>query len=371
MRVERWLKGLCLFLVVALLALAGFTEQLYSRQGQLSQRVTALEGESSQRIAEFLAQITQVEEGLSRDLATKAGELESADAALSQNLSAQSKQFNTDIASAQAKLQGLQSQFNTDIASAQARLQGLQSQLQTTQGQTEAADAALKKQIQDAIVSLQGQMQTADAALREQIIEQIQAVDFSQLYARVRDSIVEIRVSRPTSQGTGAGFLYGAGGQFIVTAYHVIEGATQINVVPSSGNAISATLVGGNSVRDVALLRLSQPLTVTPLSLGDSALVKVGHQVMVVGSPFGETASASTGVVSGVNRQETWDGKSGNNMVQFDAAANPGNSGGPLLNAQGEVIGLVVSRIDPAEGSGVSFAVPASTVKAIIDPLLK
>ena len=162
----------------------------------------------------------------------------------------------------------------------------------------------------------------------------------------------------------------------IVTNYHVIEGADQIEVSFSNQDTLRATLVGSDPSTDIAVLRVeASSRSLTPLVFGDSDVVRVGDPVVAIGNPFGLARTATAGIVSAV-QERTITAPNGypiDHVIQTDAPINSGNSGGPLLNDRAEVIG-VNSQIAPAQGSsgnvGIGFAVPANTVKQVVAQLV-
>ncbi len=170
--------------------------------------------------------------------------------------------------------------------------------------------------------------------------------------------------------GQGSGFLVDAEGH-ILTNYHVVQDSTSISVTIANGDVLEAELAGSSHADDIALLKVDAEAVagITPLKLGDSAAVKPGQMAIALGSPFGLDNSISVGVVSGVNRS-----RAGalhrliTGMIQTDASLNPGNSGGPMLNSLGEVVGINTSvEVSPITGSiGVGFAVPINTAKDLM-----
>jgi S1-C subfamily serine protease len=177
----------------------------------------------------------------------------------------------------------------------------------------------------------------------------------SAIYQRVRPSVVVIR----TNDELGSGVIVADDGT-IVTANHVVAGATRITVTFFDGARTSATVVAADRKLDVAVLSpASLPEVVVPAALGGGA--NVGAPVVAVGNPLGLADSVSAGVVSGLNRTaQTADGTY-SGLIQFDASVNPGSSGGALLDARGLVIGIVVSIANPAHEdsfAGIGFAVP-------------
>jgi S1-C subfamily serine protease len=176
-------------------------------------------------------------------------------------------------------------------------------------------------------------------------------------------------------QALGSGFVIDKAGH-IVTNYHVIEGADQIEVSFSNRDTMRATLVGSDPSTDIAVLRVeASSRGLTPLEFGDSGSVRVGDPVVAIGNPFGLARTATAGIVSAV-QERTITAPNGypiDHVIQTDAPINPGNSGGPLLNERAHVIG-VNSQISTAQGAngnvGIGFAVPSNTVKAVVAQLV-
>jgi S1-C subfamily serine protease len=177
----------------------------------------------------------------------------------------------------------------------------------------------------------------------------------SQIYQRVRPSVVIIRAAR----ALGTGLIVAENGT-ILTANHVIAGTSDITVTFADGTTARAAVASADPKQDIAtLIPTARPQILVPATLGGSA--DVGAPVVVVGNPLGLAYSVSSGIVSGLDRTaDTHDGRY-SGLIQFDAPVNPGSSGGPLLDAQGLVIGIVVSIADPGHDdafAGIGFAVP-------------
>jgi putative serine protease PepD len=203
----------------------------------------------------------------------------------------------------------------------------------------------------------------------------------AQIYAQSSESVVEVEVTTAvtspfgdsqSAQAEGTGFVYDEQGH-IVTNQHVVDGATSIRVRFSDGSTYDATVVGADASTDVAVLKIDAPASkLHPLELADSSAVTVGEGVVAIGNPFGLENSVTTGIVSAVGREITSPaGTPIENAIQTDAAINHGNSGGPLLNMQGEVIGIT-SQIESNSGGseGVGFAVPSNTVATVVARVL-
>jgi putative serine protease PepD len=203
------------------------------------------------------------------------------------------------------------------------------------------------------------------------------------VYNRASKGVVEITVtstgSTPspfggsqTQHAQGSGFVYDDSGH-IVTNEHVVAGAQSISVTFSNGKSYKATVVGTDASTDLAVLKVDAPASLLqPLALGDSSSLQVGQGVVAIGSPFGLEETVTSGIVSALHRGMT----APNNFtitdsIQTDAAINHGNSGGPLLDLSGKVIG-VTSQIesDSGDNAGVGFAIPSNTVKSIVSQLI-
>ncbi len=173
----------------------------------------------------------------------------------------------------------------------------------------------------------------------------------------------------------GSGFVIDKAGH-VVTNYHVIEGARDIQVTFSNDTRVRARLVGSDPSTDLAVLKVDVgSRALTPLVLGDSDEVRVGDQVVAIGNPFGYERSVTAGIVSALQRQIAAPNQfTIDHVIQTDAPINKGNSGGPLLNARGEVIG-VTTQIDTGDTGlqgnvGIGFAVPSNTVRSVVAQLI-
>ncbi len=211
----------------------------------------------------------------------------------------------------------------------------------------------------------------------------------SEIYARAAPGVVQITSTTADAdnpslapfehqvvpdQALGSGFVIDKTGH-IVTNYHVIEGADAIEVSFSNQDTLTATIVGSDPSTDIAVLRVqSSSRGLAPLAFGNSDTVRVGDPVVAIGNPFGLRRTATAGIVSAV-QERTITAPNGypiDHVIQTDAQINSGNSGGPLLSARGEVIGVnsQIARADGSSGNvGIGFAVPSNTVKEVVAQL--
>jgi S1-C subfamily serine protease len=211
------------------------------------------------------------------------------------------------------------------------------------------------------------------------------------IFQKVENSVVQITSTKSNpneiiiqndvpatgkSTALGSGFVYDSQGH-IVTNYHVTDGATRADVTFTDGNTYSANVVGKDPNSDIAVLQITSDFSeenVKPLPLANSSAVRPGEQVIAIGNPFGLSGTITTGIVSAKGRllPNSDTGFSIPDTIQTDAAVNPGNSGGPLLNAQGQVIGMNTA-IFSSTGvySGIGFAIPSDTIAKEVPVIIK
>jgi putative serine protease PepD len=198
------------------------------------------------------------------------------------------------------------------------------------------------------------------------------ATPIGRVYDRASKGVVEIKASAGDGSAQGSGFVYDQHGH-VVTNQHVVAGASSFSVSTWNGATYTAKLVGSDPSTDLAVLQIdARPSTLFPLSLADSDLVSVGDPVLALGSPFGLEGTLTTGIVSALHREMTAPNQfTIGDTIQTDAAINHGNSGGPLLDASGRVIGVNAQIESESGGSdGVGFAIPSNTVRSIVDQLI-
>ena len=201
-----------------------------------------------------------------------------------------------------------------------------------------------------------------------------EAMSLQDIYENTIDSVVSISCSSLHSTSTGTGLILTEDG-YIVTNAHVIEGAAVVQVILQSKQSYQATVVGADEITDLAVLRIDA-MDLHPAKLGDSDNMRVGDTVVAIGDPLGLELSGSMtdGIVSAINRDISVDGRS-MTLIQTNAALNSGNSGGPLINCYGQVVGINTMKIGDYMSSagveGLGFAIPSDTVSDIVTQLIR
>jgi S1-C subfamily serine protease len=235
-----------------------------------------------------------------------------------------------------------------------------------------------------AFLNLQNKLETMETSLNQQgnqiqdlqnqleisgAINETGVIPWPTIYNQLKDSVVLIQ----TNLGLGSGFVYDKNGH-IVTNHHVIDGAETIQITFLDGNITSANVVGMDIYSDLAVIKVNPDVTtLTPVVLGNSSELIVGEPIAAMGNPFGLSDTLTVGIVS--SQERTLDAIGGYliiDIIQIDAAVNPGNSGGPLVNIKGQVVG-VNTAIESETGTftGIGFAIPSDTVKREIGDLIQ
>jgi putative serine protease PepD len=231
------------------------------------------------------------------------------------------------------------------------------------------------------------------ATSTQPVASSTQSTDVSAVAQRVLPSVVQVNVRAGNTEGLGSGVIISADGR-ILTNNHVVSGADELTVTLSDGRTVDAGVVSTDASSDLAVIQAAGVSGLTAATLGDSSEVKVGDLVVAVGSPAGLQGTVTSGIVSALDREVTVSAGQGRQeqrpfpfspngsrdrtvtyrAIQTDASINQGNSGGPLFNSAGEVIGINSSMYSPVSGPdgsagsvGIGFAIPVNDAKAVID----
>ncbi len=197
----------------------------------------------------------------------------------------------------------------------------------------------------------------------------------AQVYQAILPSLVIIQTQRENAEedqrfGVGGGVVINDSGD-ILTALHVVDDAAEIEILFVDGTQVTAEIISAEPKNDIAVLHPNRPPElIVPAILGNPGAMRIGDEAYAVGNPFGLAASMSAGVISGFDRSFSIENSDQRleGLIQFDTAVNPGNSGGPLLNRQGQVIGIVTALANPSEQDffvGIGFAVPIGTAVSV------
>lgn len=280
------------------------------------------------------------------------------------------------------QLEALSTQLGDFQLAQSARIGAVSGELAALRSRTLARIGTLKDEIGETrtqIGTLQGEISgtvTRIDTLKDEIKDVASelsrsAFNADEVYQKVRDAAVRIGDGESL---VGSGFVFDNKGH-VITAYHVVERLSTVYVTLGDGRSSQATVIGSSEASDVAVLIIDDKgLFIKPLAMADSAQVRIGEPVLAIGNPFNLAGTLTSGIVSQTNRfvrimsdtKTRWI----SNLIQYDAAVNPGNSGGPLVNAKGEVIGLVIARVDPNQGEGIYYAVSSNKVKRVVAELI-
>jgi len=228
---------------------------------------------------------------------------------------------------------------------------------------------------QQDIITNEPNLETIEATT----VKNIGEVSLADLFEKSDDGVVKVSVRKsvelPTGRSLGSGIVYDVSGH-IITNNHVVEDSQKTTVTFLDGTSYNAKVIGTDPYTDLAVIKVDvNPSLLHPLPIGDSATLRVGDQVAAIGNPFGLSGSMTSGIVSQLGRLLSTPGTASfsiPNVIQTDAAVNPGNSGGPLLNMKGQVIGINTAiQSGTGEFAGIGFAVPSNTVSKIVPILIK
>ena len=228
---------------------------------------------------------------------------------------------------------------------------------------------------QQDIITNEPNLETIEATT----VKNIGEVSLADLFEKSDDGVVKVSVRKsvelPTGRSLGSGIVYDVIGH-IITNNHVVEDSQKTTVTFLDGTSYNAKVIGTDPYTDLAVIKVDvNPSLLHPLPIGDSATLRVGDQVAAIGNPFGLSGSMTSGIVSQLGRLLSTPGTASfsiPNVIQTDAAVNPGNSGGPLLNMKGQVIGINTAiQSGTGEFAGIGFAVPSNTVSKIVPILIK
>lgn len=217
---------------------------------------------------------------------------------------------------------------------------------------------------------------------KEKIITEVSVTEENTIKSsvdKIYDAVVLVQTyANSYSLGSGTGFVYKVDDDYgyILTNHHVIEGATTINVTNNASQTVEATLLGSDEYSDIAVLKISKDAVMSVSEIGNSSDMELGDTIFTVGSPLGEKymGTVTKGILSGKDRTVTVSLSSGSarmEVLQIDAAVNPGNSGGPLVNASGEVVGIISLKLVMDEIEGMGFAIPIEMAMSEVELLEK
>ena len=245
-----------------------------------------------------------------------------------------------------------------------------------TVGQTETAET-ISAVIETTTPTEEGtQIASMDLQQSERGVDNISGggMPLQDIYAQNIDSVASISCTLSGGSSTGTGVIFSKDG-YIITNAHVVDGALSISVQLTDGRIFSASIVGSDEISDLAVLHIDAS-DLIPAKFGDSGNLRVGDTVVAIGDPLGVEfrGTYTDGIVSAINRDVDMDGRT-MTLIQTNAALNSGNSGGPLINCYGQVIGINTMKIgaftDSAGVEGLGFAIPSVTVKDVVDQIIQ
>lgn len=241
---------------------------------------------------------------------------------------------------------------------------------------------AMRSTIQSAIKDAQSKTTTNNSSATS--LNSIGSMSIPEIVSKVSPAVVGVSTKSVSTnvfgfgmseqEGIGSGFIFSEDG-YVLTNYHVVKNASQVKVIFSTGQEVSAKVVNYQEDADLAVVKITDDVKMPGVvELGDSDSLQAGEQVIAIGNPLGKEylGSVTTGIISAVNRGVALS-KDGEkmNLIQTDTAINPGNSGGPLINAQGQVVGINTAKIDASGVEGIGFAIPINDATEKLDTLVK
>jgi serine protease Do len=246
---------------------------------------------------------------------------------------------------------------------------------------TGATYGAMRSAIQSAVKQAKSNTTTSGSGAN---INPISSMNIPEIVAKVSPAVVGVSTTSISTnafgfdmgqqEGIGSGFIFSEDG-YVLTNYHVVKNASQVKVILSTGQEVSAKVVNYQEDADLAVVKITDEVEMPGvLELGDSDSIQAGEQVIAIGNPLGKEylGSVTTGIISAVNRGVALtQGGEKMNLIQTDTAINPGNSGGPLINSQGQVVGINTAKIEASGVEGIGFAIPINDATEKLDNLVK
>lgn len=266
----------------------------------------------------------------------------------------------------------LQQQITSGLDTLEDQVIGIETDINNLDTELAATGNAISN-VEEGVTSITSQVESLD----DRVTHAEANLSYSIITAGdVFDSVSQAMVRITDGQSViGSGFIMDVHG-YVITAHHVIENLSPIFVMMYDGRISRANVIGSSSVSDVAVLKLQNNPAIEGPPMGDSSLIRIGEPVVAIGSPgdnenpLALRDTLTSGIISQVNRFVDIEGNSIANLLQFDAAVNFGNSGCPLFNTRGEVIGLVIARISPTLGDGLNWAVSSNKVKRVAEAVI-
>ena len=240
---------------------------------------------------------------------------------------------------------------------------------------------AMRSTIQSAVKQSKTNTNTGGSTAN---INPISSMNIPEVVAKVSPAVVGVSTTSVSTnvfgfdmgeqEGIGSGFIFSKDG-YVLTNYHVVKNASQVKVIFSTGKEVNAKVVNYQEDADLAVVKITDKVEMPGVvELGDSDSLQAGEQVIAIGNPLGKEylGSVTTGIISAVNRGVALtEGGEKMNLIQTDTAINPGNSGGPLINSQGQVVGINTAKIDASGVEGIGFAIPINDATEKLDTLVK